>query len=65
MSFADGDAFPINIECAGINQQFPSNETIRYALVVSVETAEQTSNTIYDEVKNQLRIRRQERFRIQ
>lgn len=65
MSFADGDAFPINIECAGISQKFSSNETIRYALVVSVETAEQTSNTIYDEVKNQLRIRRQERFRIQ
>ena len=65
MSFAEGDTFPIQVECAGINQQFSSNETIRYALVVSVETAEQTSNTIYDEVKNQLRIRRQERSRIQ
>jgi hypothetical protein len=65
MSFAEGEVFPVHVECAGDNRRRSSSETIRYALIVSAETAEQTSNTIYDEVKNQLRIRRQERSRIQ
>lgn len=62
MSFADGDVFPIHIECMSDAQRLQGN-SIRYALVVSVETAERTSTTIYDEVRTMLRLRAYERAR--
>lgn len=63
MSFVDGDVFPIHVECMDDAQRLRKEETIRYALVVSAETAEQTSNTIYDEVRDGLRLRARERAR--
>ena len=35
-----------------------------YALVVSIETAEQTSNTIHEEVRDRLRVRARARGRV-
>lgn len=63
MSFADGDVFPIHIECMSDAQRLHKGNSIRYALVVSVETAERTSTTIYDEVRTMLRLRAYERAR--
>lgn len=63
MSFVDGDAFPIHVECMDDAQRLRAGNTIRYALVVSAETAEQTSNTIHDEVRDRLRLRARERAR--
>ncbi|SER87461.1 Subtilase family protein [Propionibacterium cyclohexanicum] len=57
MSFVEGDSFPIHVECMDDAQRLPTSSTIRYALVVSVETAERTSNTIYEEVRDRLRAR--------
>ena len=42
---------------------FAKGEEIKYALVASVETAEQTSTTIYDEVKMALRTRARDHVR--
>ncbi|SPT52551.1 Uncharacterised protein [Actinomyces bovis] len=63
MRFMDGDAFPIHVECMDDAQRLRAGNTIRYALVVSVETAEQTSNTIHGEVRERLRLRARERAR--
>jgi hypothetical protein len=57
MVFGTGDTFPIHVECMDDAQRLRAGKTIRYALVVSVETAEQTSTTIYDEVRASLRER--------
>ena len=63
MSFVDGDVFPIHVECMDDAQRLRKEETIRYALVVSAEAAEQTSNTIYAEVRERLRLRARSRIR--
>ena len=55
MVFGDGDAFPIHIECMDDAQRLRAGHTVPYALVVSVETAEETSITIHDEVRSRLR----------
>lgn len=55
MVFGNGDAFPIYVECMDDAQRLRAGESVRYALVVSVEAAEQTSTTIHDEVRSQLR----------
>ncbi|WP_417235278.1 S8 family peptidase [Arthrobacter sp.] len=67
MVFGDGDAFPIHVECMDDAQRLRAGKTVRYALVVSVETAEETSTTIHDEVRVQLRqqIRERARGRVQ
>lgn len=57
------DAFPIHVECMDDAQRLRVGNTIRYALVVSAETAGQTSNTIHDEVRDRLRLRARERAR--
>lgn len=57
MTFAEGDAFSIHVECMDDAQHLRKKEEIKYALVASVETAEQTSTTIYDEVRMALRTR--------
>jgi hypothetical protein len=55
MVFGDGDVFPIHVECMDDAQRLRAGKTVRYALVVSVETAEETSITIHDEVRTRLR----------
>lgn len=49
--FGQGDVFPIHVECMDDAQRLRAGNRVRYALVVSVETAEQTSTTIHDEVQ--------------
>lgn len=63
MVFGDGDAFPIHVECMDDAQRLRAGKTVRYALVVSVETAEETSTTIHDEVRTRLRERSRDRAR--
>ena len=63
MTFAEGDAFSIHVECMDDAQHLRKKEEIKYALVASVETAEQTSTTIYDEVRMALRTRARDHVR--
>lgn len=63
MVFGDGDTFPIHVECMDDAQRLRVGRTVRYALVVSVETAEETSTTIHDEVRTRLRQRLLDRAR--
>lgn len=65
MVFNDGEAFPIHVECMDDAQRLRAGETIRYALVVSAETAEETSSTIHDEVRMSLRQQARARNRVQ
>lgn len=55
MVFGAGDVFPIHVECMDDAQRLRAGKTVRYALVVSIETAEETSITIHDEVRTRLR----------
>lgn len=57
MVFKDGDSIPIHVECMDDAQRLRASETIRYGLVVSVETEVTTSATIHDEVRAALRAR--------
>lgn len=57
LTFADGAAIPIHVECMDDAHRLPAETAIRYALVVSVETAVATSQTIHDEIRAQLRAR--------
>lgn len=61
MTFGDGDAFPIHVDCMDDAQHLPKKKHVRYALVVSVETAEEVSTTIHDEVRARLRQQARER----
>lgn len=63
MTFVEGDAFSIHVECMDDAQHLRKKEEIKYALVASVETAEQTSTTIYDEVRMALRTRARDHIR--
>lgn len=63
MVFGDGDAFPIHVECMDDAQRLRAGKNVRYALIVSVETAEQTSTTIHDEVRARLREQARDRAR--
>ncbi|UPG70843.1 S8 family peptidase [Gordonia hongkongensis] len=67
MVFGDDGTFPIHVECMDDAQRLRAGKTVRYALVVSVETAEQTSTTIHDEVRTKLRqqVRAHARGRVQ
>lgn len=67
MVFGEGDVFPIHVECMDDAQRLRAGNRVRYALVVSVETAEQTSTTIHDEVQARLRdqVRDRARGRVQ
>jgi len=67
MVFGDDGTFPIHVECMDDAQRLRAGKTVRYALVVSVETAEQTSATIHDEVRARLRqqVRDRARGRVQ
>lgn len=63
MVFGDDSTFPIHVECMSDAQRLAAGRTVRYALVVSVETAEQTSTTIHDEVRTRLRQQTRDRAR--
>ncbi|MDO5633946.1 MAG: S8 family peptidase [Micrococcus sp.] len=67
MVFGDDGTFPIHVECMDDAQRLRAGMTVRYALVVSVETTEQTSNTIHDEIRARLRqqVRDRARGRVQ
>lgn len=63
MVFGENDTFPIHVECMDDAQHLAAGKTVRYALVVSIETAEQTSTTIHDEVRARLRQQAHDRAR--
>lgn len=63
MVFGDGDTFPIHIDCMDDAQHLHAGKYVRYALVVSVETTEEVSTTIHDEVRARLREQARERAR--
>ena len=63
MVFGDDGTFPIHVECMNDAQRLRADKTVRYALVVSIETAEQTSTTIHDEVRARLRQQARDRAR--
>ncbi|MFX4288297.1 S8 family peptidase [Zafaria sp. Z1313] len=63
MVFGDGAGFPIHIECMDDAQRLRAGNRVRYALVVSVETAEEVSTTIHDEVRARLREQIRDRAR--
>jgi len=65
MVFTDGDSFPIHVECMDDAQRLKAGQTVRYALVVSVQTAVETSVTIYEEVRSKLRQQVRDRAREQ
>ncbi len=65
MVFGEGDSFPVHLECMDDAQRLGARESVRYALVVSVETAVETSTTVHEEVRarlhEQIQARAQER----
>ena len=63
MVFGDGDTFPIHIECMDDAERLRAGKTVRYALVVSIETAVETSITIHEEIRARLRQRVRDRTR--
>lgn len=63
MVFRDGASFPIHIECMDDAQRLGAGKNVRYAIVVSVETTEEVSTTIHDEVRARLRQQARERAR--
>ena len=65
--FDDAASLPVHVECMDDAQRLRAGETIRYGLVISVETAVTTSTTIHEEVRTQLqaRARAQVRPRVQ
>lgn len=63
MTFGDGAVFPVHVECMDDAQRLRAGKTVRYSLVVSVETAEETSTTIHDEVRSRLRQQARDRAR--
>lgn len=67
MVFDDVDIFPIHIECMDDAERLRAGKTVRYALVVSVETAVETSITIHEEIRARLRqqVRDRTRGRVQ
>ncbi|HEX5404333.1 MAG TPA: S8 family peptidase, partial [Pseudonocardiaceae bacterium] len=67
MVFNNGDSLPIHVGCMDDAQRLRAGETIRYGLVISVETLVTTSASVHDEIRAQLqdRAREQARPRIQ
>ena len=63
MVFGDSGDFPLHVECMDDAQRLRAGKTIRYALVASVETAVETSTTIYEEVRARLRQQARDRVR--
>jgi len=63
MVFGEGGAFAIHVECMDDAQHLRARESVRYALVVSVETAVETSATIHQEIRARLREQTRDRAR--
>lgn len=65
--FKEGDTLPIHVQCMDDARRLRADESIRYGLVVSVETEVTTSATVHDEVRAHLqaRARAQARPRLQ
>lgn len=63
MAFSEGESFPVHVECMDDAQRLRAGMDVRYALVVSVETAVETSSTIHNEVREALRQRARDRVR--
>jgi hypothetical protein len=60
IAFRDNETFPVHVECMRDGQRGGKVDPIRYALVVSIETAAETSVTVHDEVRaGLLRLRTQ------
>lgn len=57
MAIAQGDSIPIHVECMDKPFLLNRGESIRYGLVVSVETTVATSTTIHQEIRSQLQAR--------
>ncbi|MEV0668280.1 S8 family peptidase [Actinomadura luteofluorescens] len=57
MAFGVDDSLPIHVQCMDDAQRLLAGRKIRYGLVVSVETAAETSTTIHDEIRAQLQVR--------
>lgn len=62
-ALGEGDVLPIHVECQSDAQTLAAGVKIRYALVVSIETAAGVSTTIHQEVSAGLQARVQERNR--
>lgn len=60
LTFADDGSLPIHIQCMDDAQRLNSGKMVRYALVVSIETAVTTSTTIHDEIRDRLRAQARE-----
>jgi len=67
MAFGDGDTFPVHVECMDDAQRLRAGQSVRYALVVSVESAVETSTTIHQEIREGLhqQVRERARERVQ
>ncbi|WP_307807150.1 S8 family peptidase [Rhodococcus erythropolis] len=63
LAFTQGDAIPIHVECQNDAHNLPRGDKIRYALVVSIETAAAVSTTIHEEVRAGLRAQAQQQVR--
>jgi hypothetical protein len=63
MVFNDGETFPIHVECMNDALRLRVADTVRYALVASIETAVETSATIHEEVRERLLLQIRERAR--
>lgn len=63
MVFNDGDMLPVHVECMDDAARLRAGNTVRYALVVSIETAVETSATIHQEVRDRLRLQVRDRAR--
>lgn len=50
-AFSDNATVPVHVECMRDGQRDGKINSIRYALVVSIETAAETSVTVHDEVR--------------
>ena len=50
-AFSDNATFPVHVECMRDGQRDGKINSIRYVLVVSIETAAETSVTVHDEVR--------------
>lgn len=55
MTFGDRGILPIHVECMDDARHLSKGKSIRYGLVVSIEAKADTSVTIHDEVRDQLR----------
>lgn len=67
MVFGEGESLPIHVQCMDDAARLRAGQTVRYGLVVSVETAIETSATVFNEVRTHLRaqVAAQARDRVQ